>query len=287
MSTDLAAEPLRSPGKSAGLLGAFRWRFLLRLLIKKELRVRYRGSVLGMAWSYVKPAFQLLVFWVAMDRFLGLGRAIPNYVVYLFAGIVMTNFFSEVLRNTTRSIIDNSSLVNKIYLPRELFPVSSLWVAFVHLVPQLVVLFVASLAMGWRPTVVSVLGIVASIVVVGCFALGVGLAFAAFDVFFRDAENLIELINMVAVWLTPTLYAWQFVHDALPGWAYLLYESNPLNVGVELAHLGFWSTTRGVFAPAPAEFKLAMLVGIALSALVLLVGQWIFRSLEGKFAQEL
>ena len=104
----------RSPGHSAGLLEIFRWRFLLNLLVKKELRVRYRGSVLGMIWSYVKPAVQLTVYYLAMGQFLGLGRAIPSYVVYLFSGMVMINFFNEIMFNTTRSIVNNTPLVGKI-----------------------------------------------------------------------------------------------------------------------------------------------------------------------------
>ena len=124
-SVELADEPLRPPGHSIGLLALPRWRFLLQLLVKKELRVRYRGSALGMLWSYVKPAVQLLVYYIAMGRFLRLGDSIPSYVVYLFSGMVMINFFNEILSNTTRSIIFNAPLVGKIYLPRELFPVSS------------------------------------------------------------------------------------------------------------------------------------------------------------------
>lgn len=91
---ELADQPLRHPGHSAGLLELFKWRFLLNLLVKKELRVRYRGSVLGMIWSYVKPAVQLLVYYIAMGQFLGLGRSIPGYVIYLFSGMVMINFFN-------------------------------------------------------------------------------------------------------------------------------------------------------------------------------------------------
>ena len=213
---ELADQPLRHPGHSAGLLELFKWRFLLNLLVKKELRVRYRGSVLGMIWSYVKPAVQLLVYYIAMGQFLGLGRAIPGYVVYLFSGMVMINFFNEILSNTTRSIIFNAPLVGKIYLPRELFPVSSVWVAFVHVVPQIVVLIVGALLMGWRRGIMNIVGGVAALLVIGMFALGIGLAFAAFDVYFRDAENLVELLMMVAIWVSPVFYQWHMVADVLP-----------------------------------------------------------------------
>lgn len=291
---DLADQRLRQPGHSAGLLELFKWRFLLKLLVKKELRVRYRGSVLGMVWSYVKPAVQLLVYYVAMGQFLGLGRSIPGYVIYLFSGMVMINFFNEILSNTTRSIIFNAPLVGKIYLPRELFPVSSVWVAFVHVVPQIVVLIIGALVMGWRPGPVSILGGLAALLVVGMFALGVGLAFAAFDVYFRDAENLVDLLMMVAIWVSPVFYQWHMVADVLPQWAFTMYQLNPLALGVELSHYCFWMPVQGVIPPGgdasqllPGNFTTVAVLGTLIAVGCLVLGQVIFHRLEGKFAQEL
>ncbi|WP_341729324.1 ABC transporter permease [Brooklawnia sp.] len=293
-SVELADEPLRPPGHSIGLLALPRWRFLLQLLVKKELRVRYRGSALGMVWSYVKPAVQLLVYYVAMGRFLRLGDSIPSYVVYLFSGMVMINFFNEILSNTTRSIIFNAPLVGKVYLPRELFPVSSVWVAFVHVVPQIVVLIVGALVFGWRPGVFSILGGVLAILMICAFALGIGLAFAAFNVYFRDAENLIELLMMVAIWLSPVFYQWHMVADAFPGWLFKIYQLNPLAMAVELSHYCFWMPTRGVLtdgADASSLMPPHWMIGVAISSAVALgtlaLGQLVFHRLEGKFAQEL
>ncbi len=291
---ELASQPLRHPGHSVGLLELFRWRFLLKLLVKKELRVRYRGSVLGMLWSYVKPAVQLLVYYLAMGQFLGLGRSIPGYVVYLFSGMVMINFFNEILSNTTRSIIFNAPLVGKIFLPRELFPVSSVWVAFVHVVPQIVVLVVGALVMGWRPGWANLAGGLVALLIIGMFALGVGLAFAAFDVFFRDAENLIELLSMVAIWVSPVFYQWSMVEAVMPSWLFTLYQLNPLAMGVEMAHYCFWMPVQGVIPAGQTATDLmpdhrgVLLAGSALlAAVVLALGQFIFHRLEGKFAQEL
>src|SRR5699024_3680863 len=83
----------RAPGQDAGWLNPLKERFLLQLLVKKELRVRYRGSVLGMVWSYVKPAVQFIVFYIALGLFIGLSRGTPAYAVYLFSGIVVINLF--------------------------------------------------------------------------------------------------------------------------------------------------------------------------------------------------
>ncbi|WP_409485118.1 ABC transporter permease [Arsenicicoccus dermatophilus] len=286
-ATALADAPLVAPGRSNGLLDIPRWRFLLTLLVRKEMRVRYRGSVLGLLWSYVKPAVQIFVFWLALGKFLRLEAAIHNYVIYMFSGVVMINFFNEIFGNTTRSIVRNADLVKKIYLPRELFPVASVWVAFIHFVPQLVVLLVGAVVVGWRPGPLHLLAAVGSVLVTGLLALGLGLLFGAVNVLFRDSENFVDLIVMMATWLSPVLYTWQKVHDALPTWLWVLYQVNPLTAAVELIHYAFWIPTRGVTADMPPQWPWWSLLGLALSGLVVGLGQMVFRRLEGRFAQEL
>ena len=100
---------------------------------------------MGLLWSYVKPLMQFLIYFVALGIFLNLQRGTPNYAIYLFAGIVLVNFFTESLGNATRSIVDNRDLIRKIYLPRELFPVATVWVSAAHFLPQLLVLIAACL----------------------------------------------------------------------------------------------------------------------------------------------
>lgn len=286
--------PMVTPGIGRGLLDVVERRFLLRLIVRKELRVRYRGSVLGMAWSYVKPAIQFGVYFIALGVFLRMRDTVPDYAVYLFAGIVVMNFFGEGFGNATRSIIWNAPLINKIYLPRELFPVASLYVSAVHFFPQLVVLVVAALVSGWRPTVTEVLAAVVGFLIVAMLALGLGLLFGAANVFFRDAENFVDLIVMVATWASPVLYTWGLVQSELPRWLWIVYQANPLTAAVELFHYAFWygGTGRPALLPngtVPIPDNLWAIGGFALvvSLVVLVVGQLVFRRLEGRFAQEL
>jgi len=288
---------LHHPGHSRGLIEIPRWYFLLSLLVRKELRVRYRGSVLGMLWTYVKPAIQLLVYYLAMGRFLRLNAQIPNYIVYLFSGIVMVNVFNEILRNTTSSIVGNAPLVGKIYLPRELFPVASLWVAFIHFIPQVVVLLIAAVLFGWRPGPMNILAVLGGILLVAMLALGLGLMFSAWNVLFRDAENIVDLISMVAIWFSPVFYAWSMVQAAVPGWLWTVYQCNPLSVAVELFHYGFWAPTRDgggtpitvitANAANPPGFGMWICVGFAISVVLLVLGQLVFRTHESRFAEEL
>ena len=280
--------PLVAPGRGTGLLELFKWRYLLKLLVNKELRVRYRGSTLGMAWSYVKPAVQFLVFYFAVGVFLRMNDTVENFAVYLFSGIVAVNFFSEAFGNATRSIVGNGALVKKIYLPRELFPVASLWVAAVHFFPQVVVLLVGSVVAGWRPGWKEIVAFILGFGIVAVFSPGLGLFFGAINVMYRDAENLVDLILMVATWASPVLYQAQQVIDAIgSGWAWTIYQLNPVTSAVNLFHFAFWRATTDVPPPLPPGFVVSVVGGGLISLAVLVLGQFIFRRFDGRFAQEL
>lgn len=284
MSSDLV-----SPGRGRGLADIPRSRYLLSLIVRKEVHVRYRGSILGILWSYIKPAVQFIVFYIALGKFLGLNKGVENYAVYLFSGIILMNFFNESFGNAARSIVGNANLIKKIYLPRQLFPVSSLWVGGVHFVPQVTVLIVACLATGWRPGLTQLGAVLLGIVIVAIFSLGLGILFATANVFFRDAENFVDLIGMVATWASPVLYTWTMVHDATPRLLHL-YFINPLTVAVELFHYGFWAPTIdgvGVWEVPDKLFSVWTPLALGVSLGLLTMGNRVFSRFEGRFAQEL
>jgi len=283
-----ALPELIEPGRGGGLLDVARNRFLLRLIVRKELRVRYRGSVLGLFWSYVKPAVQFGVYFLALGVFLRLNATLEDFAVYLFSGLVVLNFFGEAFGNAARSIVRNAPLVKKIYLPRELFPVATTYVAAIHLLPQVVVLFAGALAAGWRPSAAALLSALLGLAVVAVLVTGLGLLLAALNVYFRDFENIVDLLLLVVVWLSPVLYPWSFVRDALgTGWLMQLYLANPLTVAVQLFQRAFWAPgAQGADELIPdlyARGAVALLVGLV----VLALGQLAFSRLEGRFAQEL
>lgn len=285
---------LTTPGLGGGLRDIKQSSFLLKLLVRKELKVRYRGSVLGLLWSYVKPGVQFVVFYVALGIFLGLERSaknpegLANYAVYLFSGIVLINFFSEALGNAARSIVMNGNLIKKIYLPRELFPVASVWVSAVHFFPQLVVLVAGCVLAGWHPNLLQLMAALAGFVIVALLATGLGLLFGSANVYFRDSENLVDMLLMVATWASPVMYAWSMVEQKLGGAAFAVYQANPITIGVELFHYAFWfPTTDGSSAMPPNLFSLWLPVGLVVAVIVVVLGQYTFRRLEGRFAQEL
>lgn len=275
------------PGQGSGLIDVFRRRYLLSLLVRKEVQLRYRGSALGWAWSYVKPVTQFLVFFVALGVFLNLNGSIPNYPVYLFSGLIIVNLFSEAFSNGTKSLVDNAPLIKKIYLPRELFPVSSTLVALVNFLPQAIVLSVVCLLVGWAPNVTQIAGIALGIAIIVVLAMGLSLLFGSINVSFRDAQNFVELIVLVATWASPVLYQWAMVAKILPDWLMVIYQLNPLTAAVELLHAGFWYPTTNGQTSLPPNLLFFGLCALAISGLLLALGQLVFHKLERRFAQDL
>ena len=279
------------PGQGRGLLDVYSNRFLLKLLVRKEIRIRYRGSALGLLWSYVKPLMQFLIYFVALGIFLNLQRGTPNYAIYLFSGIVLVNFFTECLGNATRSIVDNRDLIRKIYLPRELFPVATVWVSAAHFLPQLVVLVGACLLGGWNPSLMQIVAAVLAFLLVAILATGLGLLFGAANVYFRDSENIVDMILMVVTWASPVLYVWTMVERVMGPW-YWVYQLNPVTVAVEIFHLAFWFPTLkddqlGLASLPPDLVTLWLPIAFLISFVVLFIGQFTFRRLAVHFAQEL
>lgn len=286
--------PLSPPGHGRGLRDVFQNRYLLKLLVDKEIQVRYRGSVLGILWSYIKPGVQFGVFYIAMGLFLGLERGMQNYAIYLFSGMIVINFFSEGFSNGAKAMVVNGALIKKIYLPRELFSVSTIWVALIHFVPQIVVLLIACFFAGWSPDLKQLGAALVAMVIIMIFSAGLGLIFGVANVFFRDSENIVDMLLMVATWFSPVLYSWTMVRDTLYSWVITVYLMNPLTVAVELFHYAFWIPTLSEEALAlptsqipPHLLTLWVPVALGVSIVTLFLGDLLFRKLEGNFAQEL
>ncbi|MET2012051.1 ABC transporter permease [Microbacterium chocolatum] len=275
------------PGRGLGILDVFRWRYLLRLLVRKGTATRYRNSVLGWTWSYVKPAAQFVIYYFVMGVILRIHDDVQNFAIYLFAGVVAINLFNEGFGNATNSIVDNGSLVRKIYLPRELFPIAAIIVAFVHFLPQLAILLLVCILLGWTPSLLAVGAALLGIVIVVTFALGLGLFFSGINVRFRDAQNVVEIIRMFSTWTSPVLYMWVLVQAAMPAWAFAIYMANPLTIAVELFHFAFWEGTVTASHGLPPHFGAYIGIALALCALSLVVGQAVFRRFERTFAQDL
>ena len=122
----------------------WRYRELLVGMVKKDLKVKYKNSVLGFMWTMVNPALYLVVFWLVFTKFLVNG--IPEFVIYFLSGLLVWNFFSGALSGSTGSVVGHAAIIKKVYFPREILPLASVGSALVHYFLQVIVLLIALVA---------------------------------------------------------------------------------------------------------------------------------------------
>lgn len=282
----------RTPGDSKGLLSVFQHRYLLSLLVKKGVTTRYYGSALGWIWSYIRPLAQLFMYGVVIGILLGVARGagMKFFPIYLFSGIIMVNLFSESFRSTTSAIVSNKALIRKIYLPREMFTVSAAIGSVIHFLPQAAILLAVCIIFGWTVTWAQLGAFVVAVLIVTLFALGLGLFFGGLNVAYRDSKNIVDIILMFSTWSSPVLYPFTLVKEQAANhdleWLYHVYMCNPVTVGVELTHNAFWLPLNPEY-PRPEFLTTYTFVALGIVAVTLIVGQLVFRKMEGRFAQSL
>jgi len=291
--TGAADVPLAPPSSRAGLLDVFRRRYLLRLLVRKGIQSRYSGSFLGLLWSYIQPGVQFGMYFFVMGIVLGLHRGVPNFAIHLFSALVMIHFFTETFSGGTRSIVQNRQIVQKMSLPREMFPVSTMFVSAIHVFPQLLILLVGALATGWTPDWVGlVIGLLGALIIMA-FGLGLSLLFSAGNVFFRDFQNIVATFSIFIRWSTPTIYPFsKLATSGLAGtWFLSLYLANPISVAVLCFQRCFWAPTVAPKYQGPPSFPEHLLarglVMLAVSLVFLAICQVVFSKFEAKFAERL
>ncbi|HEX2176986.1 MAG TPA: ABC transporter permease [Nocardioidaceae bacterium] len=294
--TEAADSPaLHDPSGGGGLMEVLRHRYLLKLLVRKEVKVRYQGSLLGMGWSYVQPLTRFMVYFLIIGVVLGLNRRVPNFAVHIVAGMVFVQLFSETFSSATRSVVRNKSLVRKVGLPREMFPVASVLVSAVNIVPGLVILFLAALLTGWHPTW-HFPALLLAFALTSVWGFGVGLLFSAFNVYYRDFSKVVQIITMILPWSSPMIYAYEMVRDRLGQfpWALEIYLANPVSEAVMLSQQALWVPTldrtrhaeTGVLDMASHLYERSLIL-LAVGVVFVWFAQKVFTRLEASFAEQL
>ncbi len=181
----------------------FRYRELVNYLISTELRIRYRGSVLGFLWTLMNPLLQALVMWIVFSRFGKIEE--KNYALFLLSGIMTWTFFSQSISQSLTSIIKNRQLIQKIYIPKLVFPIATVTSNLVNLFFFLVAFLGIAIVtpVGWSTTIFLIVPVAA---ILYLMTVGSALLLASLNVFFRDFTHLTEILLRVLFYLTPIIY---------------------------------------------------------------------------------
>ncbi|MHB8682323.1 MAG: ABC transporter permease [Acidimicrobiales bacterium] len=273
-------------------------RELFAFLVRKEIKVKYKNSVLGFLWSMLNPAFTLAVFYVLFTFFLP--NDIPNFVIYMFSAMLLWNLFQTAVLSGTGVIVGNSGIVKKVAFPREILPLASVGSAFMFLLFQSTVLVVFMFAFWHRPAWADMWLLVPALGAVVLFASALSVFLSAANVYLRDVQHLVEVILMAWFWAIPGIYSFAQVGKKLAAHHLLgVYFLNPLTPPVMTFQRVFYAqlnphSTRPPFGPTPvlANYPIhwyvaADLAVAAISLLLLLGALVVFGRLEGNFAEEL
>lgn len=267
-----------------------RHRHALSLLIRRDLKARYKDSALGFLWTLARPLTQLAVYVVVIGHFLGAARGIPDFAIYVYTGIAAYTLFSDIITGGTGSIIGNAGLVKKVAVPRELYPIASVGGALFNYSIQLVILLLATLAFGAFPWHWDLLYAIPGILLLVVYGTALALLLSALTVFLRDVSYIVEVVLLLLIWLSPIVYSWAMVRDAvtpLAGGPVLMeiYNANPLTLGVLALQKAIWLSGQG--AEHPSDLLLRIGISMLVGLILLVLGHWVFRRLQGNFAQEL
>lgn len=250
------------------IIAVQKYSFLIRQLVSRDFKTKYKRSVLGVFWSFLNPLLMMCVQYFVFSTIFK--NDIQNFAVYLLIGVVMFNFFSEACGMSLSSILGNSSLITKVYMPKYIYPLTRIMSSVVNLAISLIPLIIVCLATGvhFRKSAVLALYFLTCLVI---FCLGLGLLLSTSMVFFRDTQFLWGVLSMMWMYATPIFYP----ETILPEKFRFVLQINPL--------YHFLKNTRicildGI-SPEPAIYVQCFLIALGM----LLVGALVFRKNQDKF----
>jgi len=256
-------------------------RELIYNLILRDLKVRYKNSLLGIFWSWLNPLLMMLVFTFVFNVMQG--RDMPNYHIFVLSALLPWNFFSGAVTGGIRSIISNGHLIKKVYFPRAVLPISLVLSNLVNFVISLPVLFILALISGMRfSTWLLLLPI--PILVETIFIIGIVLFLSTLEVFYRDTHMLMDVGMLAWFFLTPIFYSVQ----QMPSQAHLLgYAFNPQRLIFWINPMASIINTYQDLIYRGAPTALDFLIRTAVTAVIVLIfGYWFFLQFSGRFGEE-
>ncbi len=254
------------------MIALYSHRELVRNLVLKDLKLKYRDSVFGFLWSLANPLLLVAVYGFVFGSILPGGP--PRFAYFLMVGILPWNFFSQSVMMATGSILENGNLIRKVALPLEVFPVSTMLFNLAQYGLALLVFFPAAMLFLGVPPAWSWFAFVPVLVLHALFTAGLCFVVAAANVFYRDVRHFIEIFLTLLFWLTPIVYDVRSVPGALAS----IIQLNPMT------HFILASQDALYHATVPSAGRMATL--LALSAAALGLGLMLFESLKRRFAEE-
>ena len=260
----------------ANLTNLFRYRGLISSLVARDLKARYRGSVLGFFWSFVNPLLLLLIYSFIFTKVIpNETKGVQPYAVFMFCGILPWNWFATSLTDSAASLIAGGNLIKKVLFPAEVLPLVSVLANMVHFFLGLPILILFLVVSRHYPDVMDLFWFPIAVIVQLLFTSGLALILAALTVHFRDIRDLLS--NVLTLWFfaTPIIYPWFQPNVQQFKW---LFDLNPFtHLAVSYQEILFFNGPIG-------HWRWLLALGVASLALFLFA-YWLFDRLRDSFAE--
>ena len=251
------------------LVELIRYRDLLAQLVARNIKMRYKRSVLGIAWTMLNPLLMMIVLALVFSSIFRF--TLENYLVYVLSGLIFWNFFAQTTNSAMSELVWGGSLLTRIYVPRAVFAASALGTGLVNLFLSLVPLIIIILATG-APLRPSIIFLPIAILLTAAFALGVGLLLSTLAVYFTDVVDMYQIALTAWMYLTPVIYPKEIIPEHLR-W---LFNLNPLYHLLEVFRAP-------IYIGWLAGPKTLAAAGLAASV-SLLIGWWFFTKRADEFS---
>jgi ABC-2 type transport system permease protein len=298
----VASEAVSAPDRAAqararaSAQGRIRWE-LLNQLVRKDLKVKYQGSVIGFAWSLANPLILLAIYYVVFT-FVFKNR-VPEYAIYLMAGLLPFSCFSQSVGGASQSVVASAGLVKKVRFPKLVLPLSSVGFAVVQFVLQLALLLVVVLVTTPGRFGLYSLLMVPAFALLLLFSTALGILVSALNVKWRDTSHFVEIALLVWFWANPVLYAAGLVRGPLEKHGvYWVYFLNPMATVVSCFQRAIYGhpyyrdptdgTIKLVLADAGDLFYVRNLaIGFVIAGALFVFARSVFNRLQADFAEDL
>lgn len=249
-----------------------RYKFLIKQLVLRDFKTKYKRSVLGILWSFLNPLLTMTVQYIVFSTIFR--SDIPNFALYLLTGIVCFNFFSEASSMALMSIVGNAPLITKVYVPKYIYPLSRVLSSSINLLFSLIPLLAVMLITG-APLRPALLLLPFGLICLFLFSLGIGLLLSTAMVFFRDTQFLWGVVSMLWMYLSPIIYP----ESIIPVKFLTSYKCNPLYHIIRFIRIILMD---GI-SPEPKAYGLCIIA----SAVPLIIGAVVFKKNQDKFVLNL
>lgn len=251
----------------------YSYREMIFSLVRRDLRGKYKGSFLGFLWTFVNPLLQLFVYTFVFS--IVMRNGIEKFYLFLFVALVPWIFFSTSVTGGANVICAHKDMVQKIYFPREVLPISFVTSQFVNMLLTFLVIFAVLLVTGFGINLQAIIYLPIIFIVEYLLALGMTLIFSGLTVYFRDLEFILGIVTMAWMYATPVVYSVELVPQELQA----LYYLNPMT-SITIAYRDILYYKR---IPELSTLTTAFVLGV----IFVVAGEMIFSKLKRHFAEEL